>query len=104
MLVYDDGMKMDADLVLVQLRRIRNHFWGNDATPLPSGAQPRHLSRALSSHLAAVAGICVAALVWDLVSDHMPLWQLLAALVLVGAFGGVAFRLGQKAATGLETS
>jgi hypothetical protein len=53
--------------------------------------------------LATFAGICVAALIWVLVSDHMPLWQLLAALVLVGAFGGLVFRLGQKAATGLQT-
>jgi hypothetical protein len=96
---YKDGENHDAYLVLVQLRHLRSGL------KCPGAATPaQQASRAPNSHLAIIAGICVAALIWDLVSDHMPLWQLLAALLLVGAFGGLAFRLGKKAATGLETS
>jgi hypothetical protein len=101
----NDGRRRDAYLVLVQLRHLRNSLGCDGAgTPLPLSAQHQQPSRALSSHLAIFAGICVAALIWDLLSDHMPLWQLLAALLLVGAFGGLVFRLGQKAATRLRTS
>ncbi|HKD80992.1 MAG TPA: hypothetical protein VKH81_14945 [Candidatus Angelobacter sp.] len=90
----------DAYLVLIQLRHLRSSLvYAGAAAPAA-----QHFDREASSHLAIVAGICVAALIWVLVSDHMPLWQLLAALLLVGAFGGLAFRLGKKAATGLETS
>jgi hypothetical protein len=96
---YNDGENQDACLVLAQLRHRRSSLAGAGA---PVSAQ--HLNRAPSGYLATIAGICVAVLIWDLVSDHMPLWQLLAALLLVGAFGGLAFRLGKKTATGLETS
>jgi hypothetical protein len=101
----DGGMNPDAYLVLVELRRLQNSLgFNNAAAPLPEGSEHWYLYRALSSHLAIVAGICIAALIWVLVSDHMPLWQVLAAVVLVVAFGGLAFRLGQKAATGVQTS
>lgn len=99
MSTYNDGENHDAYLVLVQLRQLRRSLVCPGAA-----ASAQHLHREPSSHLAIIAGICVAALIWVLVADHVPLWQLLAALLLVGAFGGLAFRLGKKAATGLKAS
>lgn len=96
---YNAAENHDAHLVLVQLRHLRSSL-GCPGAVKP----PQHLHREASGHLAIFAAICVAALIWNLVANHMPLWQLLAILLLVGVFGGLVFRLGKKAATGLKTS
>jgi hypothetical protein len=96
----NDERRGDADLVLAQLQRFMAVFGGS---PSSSASHKIHVPHPFASSLSVLAAICFAGLVWDLVADHFPLWQLLAALALVAAFGALFFRLGQKAAAGLES-
>jgi hypothetical protein len=94
----NDDRRREAELVVGELQRLRSLL---SNTPSVMARQTANASHPLASPLSIFAAICFAGLVWDLVADHFPLWQLLAALVLVAAFGGLVFRLGQKATAGL---
>jgi hypothetical protein len=94
----NDDRRKDADLVMAQLQRL---LAGSTSMPSSTPSQKINVTHTLASPLSILAAVCFAGLVWDLIADHVPLWQLLAALALVIAFGGLVFRLGQKAAASI---
>ncbi len=92
----NDDRRNETDLVVAQLQRLMAV-----SGSMPSSTanhQKTNATHPLASPLSILAGVCFAGLIWDLMADHVPLWQLLAALALVIAFGGLVFRLGQQAA------
>lgn len=93
----NDDRRSEADLVLAQLQRVMGVLGTSSST----ASQKTNATNPLASPLSIFAAICFAGLVWDLIADHFSLWQLMATLALVAAFGGLVFRLGQKAAAGL---
>jgi hypothetical protein len=58
----------------------------------------------LKSKAVIVAAIALALHVWDISSDGLMLWQIIAAIGLVGCIGGAAFRIGQRLQTPVTTS
>ena len=95
----NDDRRSEADRVLAQLRRHRAFLGNRTSTQIATAGSPEDSNNhPLGSPLSIFAAICFAGLVWDLAADHFPLWHLLATIGLVAGFGGLVFRLGQKAA------
>jgi hypothetical protein len=90
------------ELAINQINRIEKALAVEDAA-----ADPAPILRAghwLKSKAVIVAALSLALLIWDISSDDLLLWQIIAALGLVGCIGGAAFRIGQRLQTPVLTS
>lgn len=115
----DQARSNSAQLVCVQIERIAANL-GTERDALPcldplakysgevkeqmGGFIPGTVRRWYHGIAAPAAAICVALLLWDISSDHLPLWQIIAAIGLVLAICGAAFRLGQRLQTPVSLS
>jgi hypothetical protein len=86
------------ELAIAQLNRITKAL-AVDADVAVIAADPAPARRAahwLKGKAVIVAAIALAFLVWDISSDDLLLWQIVAALGLVAVICGAAFRIGQR--------
>jgi hypothetical protein len=69
------------------------------APPSLPAVQPLALRNWFHDKAVIVAAIALGLLIWDISSDGLMLWQIIAAILLVGCICGAAFRTGQRLQT-----
>lgn len=83
-------------LAIAQLDRIAKALAVEDAAVIAAAPARPGLRQIVHDKAVIAAAVCLALLLFDLTSDHFPIWQLLAAIALLAGVCPLMFRIGAK--------
>jgi len=83
-------------LAISQIDRIVKALAVDDAAAVVAAPAPAGLQPWLKDKAVIAAAVCLSLLLFDLTSDHFPIYQLLAAIALIAGVCPLMFRIGAK--------